>query len=87
MGKRFGGDVKKQFFEVLGHTVLYYTLTALNRACPFKEFILGANPDDFYFLYSQLSKADVKNISLFRAAVSAMKPFTTVLKLSQPNTS
>ncbi|WP_303850519.1 2-C-methyl-D-erythritol 4-phosphate cytidylyltransferase [Seleniivibrio woodruffii] len=64
MGKRFGGDVKKQFFEVLGHTVLYYTLTALNRACPFKEFILGANPDDFYFLYSQLSKADVKNYQL-----------------------
>ncbi|MGE4266058.1 MAG: 2-C-methyl-D-erythritol 4-phosphate cytidylyltransferase [Deferribacterales bacterium] len=64
MGKRFGGDVKKQFFEVLGHTVLYYTLTALNRAYPFKEFILGADPDDFYFLYSQLSMADIKNYQL-----------------------
>jgi 2-C-methyl-D-erythritol 4-phosphate cytidylyltransferase len=64
MGKRFGGDVKKQFYDILGHTVLYYTLTALNRAYPFKEFILGANPDDFYYLYSQLSKADVKNYQL-----------------------
>ena len=64
MGKRFGGDVKKQFFEIFDHTVMYYTLKALDRAYPFKEFILGANPDDFYYLYSQLAQAEIKSYQL-----------------------
>jgi len=54
MGKRFGGDVKKQFYQILDHTVLYYTLTAINRAYPFEEFILGGNPDDFEYLEREL---------------------------------
>lgn len=64
LGKRFGGNVKKQFYEIFDKTVLYYTLTALNRAYPFAEFVLGANPDDFLSFYKELDSAGIHSYQL-----------------------
>lgn len=64
IGKRFSGDVKKQFFTIFDNTVLYYTLISLNRAYPFGEFILGGSPSDFEFMEDQLRKAGVSNYTL-----------------------
>jgi len=47
VGKRFGGDVKKQFAEFGGRPILYYALKCLCDAYDFDEFIIGAGEDDF----------------------------------------
>lgn len=47
VGKRFGGDVKKQFAEFDGRPVLYYSLKCLRDAFEFDEFLIGAGEDDF----------------------------------------
>lgn len=75
IGKRFSGDVKKQFFTIFDNTVLYYTLTALCRTYPFEEFILGGSPDDFAFMEDQLRKAGISN---FRLAEGGAERYETV---------
>ncbi|MGE4497996.1 MAG: 2-C-methyl-D-erythritol 4-phosphate cytidylyltransferase [Deferribacterales bacterium] len=47
VGKRFGGNVKKQFAEFNGRPVLYYALKCLRDAFDFDEFLIGAGGDDF----------------------------------------
>jgi len=59
IGKRFGGDVKKQFFTIFDNTVFYYTLTALKRAYPFQEFLMGASLSDFDHIKDQARMADI----------------------------
>jgi 2-C-methyl-D-erythritol 4-phosphate cytidylyltransferase len=46
VGKRFSPDTKKQFVELHGHSILRYTLQALNHAYPFHEFVIGAMEED-----------------------------------------
>jgi 2-C-methyl-D-erythritol 4-phosphate cytidylyltransferase len=80
IGKRFGGDVKKQFYQVLDQTVMYYTLTALNRAYPFEEFILGGNPDDFPYLEEQLNRCGISNYKLVRGGAERYETVYNCLK-------
>jgi len=61
IGKRFGGDVKKQFITIFDNTVLYYTLTALKQAYPFQEFLMGASPSDFEYIKTQLNMTGIEN--------------------------
>lgn len=75
IGKRFSGDVKKQFFTIFDNTVLYYTLTALNRSFPFEEFILGGSSDDFPFMENQLKMTGISN---YRLAVGGAERYETV---------
>jgi len=80
IGKRFSGDVKKQFFTIFDNTVLYYTLIALNRAYPFQEFILGASPSDFTFLEDQLSKAKITNYRIIEGGAERYETVYNCLK-------
>jgi 2-C-methyl-D-erythritol 4-phosphate cytidylyltransferase len=86
IGKRFGGDVKKQFFTIFDNTVVYYTLLALNRAYPFEEFILGASPDDFEFLKSQLQKANITNYKLVKGGAERYETVYNCLKATDADT-
>jgi len=83
MGKRFGGDVKKQFYQILDHTVLYYTLTAINKAYPFEEFILGGNPDDFEYLEGELIKAGIGNYRLVKGGAERYETVYNCLKAAK----
>ncbi|MDR2883999.1 MAG: 2-C-methyl-D-erythritol 4-phosphate cytidylyltransferase, partial [Deferribacteraceae bacterium] len=47
VGKRFSVTGKKQFFELMGQPILYYTLLGLKMAYPFDEFIVGASDEDY----------------------------------------
>lgn len=60
VGKRFGGNVKKQFTEFNGRPVLYYALKCLNDAYAFDEFIIGASEDDFAFIEGAASSLGIK---------------------------
>lgn len=60
VGKRFGGDVKKQFTEFNGRPVLYYSLKCLHDAYGFDEFIIGASEDDFGFIDEAASSLGIK---------------------------
>ncbi|ADD68133.1 2-C-methyl-D-erythritol 4-phosphate cytidylyltransferase [Denitrovibrio acetiphilus DSM 12809] len=75
IGKRFASDVKKQFFAIFDNTVLYYTLTALNRAYPFQEFILGASPSDYEYIEHQLAMVGIEN---YRIVQGGSERFETV---------
>lgn len=60
VGKRFGGNVKKQFTEFNGQPVLYYSLKCLRDAYEFDEFIIGASEDDFEFIHKVASSLSIK---------------------------
>lgn len=47
-GKRMGGAVKKQYMELLGHPVLYYTLKAFEESF-IDEVVLVTSPDDMEY--------------------------------------
>lgn len=78
--------MKKQFFTIFGNTVLYYTLTALNRAYPFDEFVLGGSPEDFGFLADQLSKAGIKNFCLVEGGAERYETVYNCLKAVKTDT-
>lgn len=81
IGKRFSGDVKKQFFTIFDNTVLYYTLIALNRAYPFKEFILGgASPSDFEYITNQLKLAGIENYRIIEGGAERYETVYNCLK-------
>ncbi|MGE4317981.1 MAG: 2-C-methyl-D-erythritol 4-phosphate cytidylyltransferase [Deferribacterales bacterium] len=83
LGKRFGGNVKKQFYEVLDKTVLYYTLIALSRAYPFAEFILGADPDDFLILSKELQDAGITSFQLVAGGAERYETVYNCLKAAK----
>jgi 2-C-methyl-D-erythritol 4-phosphate cytidylyltransferase len=76
VGKRFGGDKKKQFTEFNGHPVLYYAVKCLHDAYNFDEFIIGANEEDFPFA---ADVADSLNISSYRLVKGGDERWKTVL--------
>lgn len=80
IGKRFGGGVKKQFFSIFDKTILFYTLTALSRAYPFEEFILGGSPDDFDFMRSELDKTDIASYQLVKGGAERYETVYNCLK-------
>ncbi|MGD9808295.1 MAG: 2-C-methyl-D-erythritol 4-phosphate cytidylyltransferase [Deferribacterales bacterium] len=80
IGKRFGGDVKKQFFTIFDNTVFYYTLTALKRAYPFQEFLMGASPSDFEYIREQARMADVSNYRLIEGGAERYETVYNCIK-------
>ncbi len=46
-GKRFGGEVPKQYVEVLGKKIIEWTISAFRRAAMIDGIIVVANPDHF----------------------------------------
>lgn len=46
-GKRFSGEVKKQFYEICGRPVLYYTFKIMGEAYPFSNIIAGIDKADY----------------------------------------
>ncbi|MBN2089336.1 2-C-methyl-D-erythritol 4-phosphate cytidylyltransferase [candidate division KSB1 bacterium] len=51
-GLRFGGKVNKQFFEVQGHPILFYTLRAFEASDLIREIILVV-PEDWIEIISE----------------------------------
>lgn len=86
IGKRFGSEVKKQFFTIFDNTVFYYTLTALRRAYPFDEFILGASPDDFEYITSQLKMAGIVNYRLIEGGAERYETVYNCIKAVKTDT-
>jgi len=86
VGKRFSGDVKKQFFTIFDNTVLYYTLVALNRSYPFDEFILGGNLSDFEYIENQLKLAGIDNYRLIQGGAERYETVYNCLKSVKSDT-
>ena len=84
VGKRFGAGLKKQFFDILGRPVLYYTLKGLNEAYDFQRFIIGASEDDFDFIKQTAEDAGVSSLTLVRGG--AERSDTVYNCLSQTET-
>jgi len=64
VGKRFGADSKKQFFNIQNRPLIYYTLKVLNDSYSFDEFVIGAGKDDFEFLESVLFDLEISDFRL-----------------------
>lgn len=80
VGKRFGSDVKKQFFTIFDNTVFYYTLTALKRAYPFQEFLMGASPSDFDHIKEQARLAGVSEYRLIEGGAERYETVYNCIK-------
>jgi 2-C-methyl-D-erythritol 4-phosphate cytidylyltransferase len=80
VGKRFGTEVKKQYLQICGKPLLYYTLKALNRAYAFDEFIIGASPDDFDSLRQHAQLAGLKNYRLTEGGAERYETVYNCLK-------
>ncbi len=64
VGRRFGAEIKKQFFQMKGSTVLKYTLTALKNGYDFKEYIIGAAEEDRGAVLTALDGLDIDNVKI-----------------------
>ena len=50
VGKRFSGNIKKQFTEIDGKPLIYWTIKRLITSYSFDELIIGLNQDDIKFM-------------------------------------
>lgn len=50
VGKRFSTDVKKQFVEIDGKPLIYWTIKRLLSSYDFDELVIGLNQDDVPFM-------------------------------------
>ena len=50
VGKRFSANIKKQFTEIDGRPLIYWTIKRLLTAYNFDELIIGLNQDDIQFM-------------------------------------
>lgn len=50
VGKRFSANIKKQFTEIDGMPLIYWTIKRLVTAYNFDELIIGLNQDDIKFM-------------------------------------
>lgn len=64
VGKRFGGDKKKQFYMINGKPVIYYTIKKLSSSYDFEEIIVGADREEFGVLSSVFSELEITNYVL-----------------------
>ncbi|WP_022849813.1 2-C-methyl-D-erythritol 4-phosphate cytidylyltransferase [Limisalsivibrio acetivorans] len=62
VGKRFGGETKKQFHLFNGKPALWYTLTMLKRSYSFDRFIIGGSEDDFETIEQNAAEAGIDNL-------------------------
>ena len=63
VGSRFSSSGKKQFYEINGHPILYYTILKLVSLYDFEEFIIGADIQDHDYI-RDIAKAGVKKLKL-----------------------
>ncbi|MGA1845819.1 2-C-methyl-D-erythritol 4-phosphate cytidylyltransferase [Deferribacter abyssi] len=65
VGKRFGGTVKKQFYEIFGKPIFYYTLKHLKESYCFNNFIIGCKVDsDEIFIKNLLDELNIDNVTI-----------------------
>lgn len=55
VGKRFSANIKKQFTEIDGMPLIYWTIKRLVTAYNFDELIIGLNQDDIKFMDTVIS--------------------------------
>ena len=55
VGKRFSANIKKQFTEIDGRPLIYWTIKRLVTAYNFNELIIGLNQDDIKFMDNVIS--------------------------------
>ena len=55
VGKRFSVNIKKQFTEIDGRPLIYWTIKRLVTAYNFNELIIGLNQDDIKFMDNVIS--------------------------------
>jgi 2-C-methyl-D-erythritol 4-phosphate cytidylyltransferase len=82
VGKRFSAKMKKQFFELNGKPILYYTLLALNKAYPFDEFIVGATADDFPVIEELAKEAGIANLQLSQGGAERVDTVLNAIQLA-----
>lgn len=56
VGKRFSANIKKQFTEIDGKPLIYWTIKRLTTAYHFDEIIIGLNQDDIKFMDTVISE-------------------------------
>jgi len=66
VGRRFNDKIKKQYYEINGKPILYYTLKNLYLSYNFNSFIIGCNLDDNEFILSILNMVGLKNYKLVK---------------------
>ena len=59
IGKRFSANIKKQFTEIDGRPLIYWTIKRLITAYNFDELIIGLNQDDIKFMDNVISDLDI----------------------------
>lgn len=59
IGKRFSANIKKQFTEIDGRPLIYWTIKRLITAYNFDELIIGLNQDDIIFMDNIISDLDI----------------------------
>lgn len=64
IGSRFSSDVKKQFFQISGKPILYYTILSMKQAWDFDKFVIGAGKTDFEYIQSVIKSLDISNIEI-----------------------
>ncbi len=64
VGNRFSANIKKQFTEIDGRPLIYWTIKRLLTAYNFDELIIGLNQDDIQFMDRVISdlKLNIPNI-------------------------
>lgn len=59
IGKRFSANIKKQFTEIDGRPLIYWTIKRLITAYNFDELIIGLNQDDIKFMDNVISYLNI----------------------------
>ncbi len=59
IGKRFSQDKKKQFVDIDGKPLIYWTIKRLIEAYNFTELIIGANEDDIEYIKEIILKLNI----------------------------
>lgn len=59
IGKRFSANIKKQFTEIDGRPLIYWTIKRLITAYNFDELIIGLNQDDIKFMDNVISDLNI----------------------------
>ncbi len=59
IGKRFSKDKKKQFIDINGKPLIYWTIKRLLEAYNFTELIIGSNENDIEYINNILNKLNI----------------------------
>ncbi len=79
IGARFSSGVKKQFFEIDGKPILYYTISNMLKMYKFDEIVIGFSPDDVEYIEDIMCEIDPFADTLVVYAESGATRAETVL--------